>query len=128
MRIVFKLLGVLIIYYLIGLIGGGIFTPVAEFVRWSTFVRIAVGGILLLFGGIAVGVLVKEYWYLSGICAWYAFLSSLFLYAGFPSGDIMSPYFIFAVYTILPIALSLLGGYIGFQIRNRLSEIRIRKL
>ncbi|MCK4321856.1 hypothetical protein KAX08_05000, partial [candidate division WOR-3 bacterium] len=116
------ILGVLIAIILFGAIGGSIFVPFADiFMESNPFIPHALGGALLLFGGIVVGVIVKKYWYLAGGCAWLALLLSLPILVGVVRSPISGIYFIIAVYMILPIALSLLGGYIGFRIRNRLS-------
>ena len=87
--------------------------------------RLVVTGLVFLFGGFIVGIIEKRIWYLAGICAWgpiRVYLGIGFLGLGMVKWEAIS------VYMILPIALSLLGGYIGFRIRNRLSEIRSRRV
>ena len=127
MRKAATILGVYITYFLFGVIGGSIFCPFSDLLMESNpFIHHVIGGAILLFGGIIVGVLINKYWYLAGGCAWFALLLACGHLLSLLKAPISSIYFIkeIVTYMILPIAISLLGGYIGFRIRDRLFEIR----
>ena len=89
----------------------------------TVLTRLVVTGMVILFGGFFVGIIEKRIWYLAGICAWGTIFVGLGI--GFV-GLGMVKWEAIAVYMISPVVISLLGGYIGSRIRNRLSKIRSR--
>lgn len=99
-------------------------------------VRAAVAASYFFLCGVGIGLLSRDQWYIAGLSAWggvlfggYLVLVALGSY-GTTAFEAKDPPFISSglILLFVPIALSLLGGYIGSQLSNRRTgEIRLRR-
>jgi hypothetical protein len=109
---------------IIALVGGygfvAAFSDLGPGETWALRITIFVAA--MLFGGMGVGLLLREWWPVSAACGWGPFLlGCLALLANIRQGRWNAMLLVLLGMVMIP-ALSLLGGFAGFRIRQLFSR------